>query len=163
MLYARDPVDPGRRRNQNLEDLPAPASQDVTLEAQLCFALYSASNTIDQYYRPLLEAHDLTYAQYIVLMALAEKDNVSITSLANRLGLSKATMTPLLRRLEGRDLLRREMVEGDERQKFIQITLAGRALFEKSCGVTEKVFEKSKLTPEQANTLVALCKRITQD
>ena len=135
---------------------------DITIDTQLCFALYSASNMIDQYYRPLLEAHDLTYAQYIVLMALAEKDNVSITSLANRLGLSKATMTPLLRRLEGRNLLRREMVEGDERQKFIKITSAGRALFEKSCNVTEKVFEKSNLTPAEASTLVALCKRITQ-
>lgn len=135
---------------------------EITLDSQLCFALYSASNTIDQYYRPLLEEHDLTYAQYIVLMALAEKDNVSITSLANRLGLSKATMTPLLRRLEGRNLLRREMAEGDERQKFIHLTPEGRELWSESCKVTDKVFEKTKLTPDEAATLVALCKRITR-
>ncbi|MCV0425192.1 MAG: MarR family transcriptional regulator, partial [Roseibium sp.] len=51
---------------------------DITLDSQLCFALYSASNVIDHYYRPLLEAHGLTYTQYIVLMALAENDNVPI-------------------------------------------------------------------------------------
>ena len=131
------------------------------IDSQLCFALYSASNTIDQHYRPLLEAHGLTYAQYIVLMSLAEKDGVSITNLASRLNLSKATMTPLLRRLEEKDLLKRVMVEGDERQKLVKITDAGRALFSESCHATEVVFENSNLTLEEAETLVALCKRVS--
>ena len=146
-----------------MSELPTAAqSPDLTLDSQLCFALYSASNTIDHYYRPLLEAHNLTYAQYIVLMALAEKDNVSITALANRLGLSKATMTPLLRRLEAKNLLRREMEDDDERQKFIRITPEGRTLWIESCHVTDKVFEKSNLTMADANTLISLCKRITK-
>ena len=135
---------------------------EITLDSQLCFALYSASNVIDHYYRPLLEAHGLTYTQYIVLMALAEKDNVPITELANRLGLSKATMTPLLKRLEARSLIQRIAALDDERQKFIKITAEGRALWTESCHATEKVFEKSGLTLTEAHTLISLCKRITQ-
>jgi len=134
----------------------------MTLDSQLCFALYSASNVIDHYYRPLLEAHGLTYTQYIVLMALVENDNVPITDLANRLGLSKATMTPLLRRLEAKTLIQRVMAENDERQKFIKITPEGRALWNDSCHATDKVFEKSNLTNSEAQTLISLCKRITQ-
>ncbi|MEP3603321.1 MAG: MarR family transcriptional regulator [Stappiaceae bacterium] len=134
----------------------------LTLDSQLCFALYAASNTIDQYYRPLLEAHDLTYAQYIVLMALAEEDQVSITALATRLGLSRATMTPLLRRLEAKKLLWRRIKEGNERRKSITLTPEGRALWSESCRVTDHVFSQTKLSMEQATDLIAPCKIITR-
>ena len=83
----------------------------------MCFALYAASNAVGQQYQTLLKAQDLTYSQYLVLMALAEEDGVSISALAGRLEVTKATMTPLLRRLEDKGLLSREIQEGNERQK----------------------------------------------
>ena len=75
------------------------------LNEQLCFALYSASNHLTSIYRPLLESLGLTYSQFIVLMALWEKDNISISQLAKNTKLSKATMTPLLKRLEQKELV----------------------------------------------------------
>ena len=66
----------------------------ATLDTQLCFALYSASNQLTSIYRKLLEPLDLTYTQFIVLMALWEKDDISISELADKAGLGKATMTP---------------------------------------------------------------------
>ncbi len=154
------------RRKCGSQTLPNQTTLDeplgMKLEAQLCFAIHSASNAIDQMYRPLLEAYDLTYTQYIVLMALAERDDVSITELADRLGVSKATMTPLLRRLEDKKLLTRQIEDGNERQKRIKITPEGRAAFSDSCHVTDKVFSKTKLSPDQAGDLIALCKEITK-
>ncbi|KAB7616373.1 MarR family transcriptional regulator [Amylibacter sp. SFDW26] len=113
-------------------------------------------------YRPLLATHGLTYAQYIVLMSLSEKDNVPITVLAKKLGVSKATMTPLLRRLEAKNLVTRKIESTNERQKQVKLTQEGLALLSESCDATDKVFEDTGLTKAQADGLIALCKVITQ-
>ncbi|WP_226803897.1 MarR family winged helix-turn-helix transcriptional regulator [Amylibacter sp. SFDW26] len=136
--------------------------ETLKLDSQLCFALHSASNKIDQMYRPLLATHGLTYAQYIVLMSLSEKDNVPITVLAKKLGVSKATMTPLLRRLEAKNLVTRKIESTNERQKQVKLTQEGLALLSESCDATDKVFEDTGLTKAQADGLIALCKVITQ-
>lgn len=136
---------------------------DLTLGQQLCFAVHAASNRISDLYRPLLAGHDLTYAQYTVLMALAEEDGVSITHLAGRLRVAKASMTPLLRRLEEKNLIRRSMVDDNERQKSVRITDQGRAILGASCHATEKVFQQTGLTMKQADDLIALCKIVSGD
>ncbi|WP_216824922.1 MarR family winged helix-turn-helix transcriptional regulator [Roseovarius sp. EL26] len=136
---------------------------DLTLGSQLCFAVHAASNLISDLYRPLLAQHDLTYAQYTALMALTEEDGVSITHLASRLRVAKATMTPLLRRLEGKELVTRRMEDDNERRKSIKITEKGRNLLGKSCPATDAVFRQTGLTPAQANELIGLCKIITGD
>lgn len=131
------------------------------LNNQLCFALYSASNRLTSIYRPLLEPLGLTYTQFIVLMALWEEDNISISNLAEKAGLSKATMTPLLKRLEQKQLILRQVLADNERQKNIALTERGRALSKQSLGITEKAFCASGLTKQQANDVIALCKKIS--
>jgi len=138
-------------------DIPA----NLVLDQQLCFAVHAASNRISDLYRPLLAEHGLTYAQYTTLMALAEEDGVSITHLATRLGVAKATMTPLLRKLEEKALITRKMDDESERQKSIKITETGRALLSQSCHATEIVFATTGLTEKQANDLIALCKKVS--
>lgn len=136
---------------------------DLTLGQQLCFAVHAASNRISDLYRPLLAGHDLTYAQYTALMALAEEDGVSITHLAGRLRVAKASMTPLLRRLEEKKLISRSMADDNERQKSVRITDQGRAMLGTSCHATGRVFEQTGLTMKQADELIALCKIVSGD
>lgn len=130
------------------------------LNEQLCFALYSASNHLTSIYRPLLEPLGLTYTQFIVLMALWEKDNISISELAKRTKLSKATMTPLLKRLEQKTLIERQMLVGNERQKNIALTPSGRELSKQSAKITEQAFCMSKLSKEQAETVIEICHQL---
>ena len=139
-----------------------PIPQGLTLDNQLCFAVHSASNAIDELYRPRLSQHGLTYSQYIALMALAEEDGISISALARRLGVTKATMTPLLRRLDEKGLISRTVVEGNERQKNITLTEDGLKSLEGSCYVTEKVFAQTGLTLEEADLLISLCKKVVR-
>ena len=126
-------------------------------------AVHAASNRISDHFRPLLAAHDLTYAQYTALMALAEEDGVSITHLAGRLRVAKASMTPLLRRLEEKNLITRSMEDDNERQKSVMITGQGRALLGTSCHATEMVIQLTGLTQQQADDLIALCKFVSGD
>ena len=130
------------------------------LDSQLCFALYSASSHVTSIYRPILEPLDLTYTQFVVLMALWEQDTISISQLAHKAGLSKATMTPLLKRLEQKGLINRELLPDNERQKSIVLTTAGRALGEESNAITEQVFCQTGLSIEEAHTLIRLSKKL---
>ena len=131
------------------------------LNEQLCFALYSASNSLTKIYRTLLEPYGLTYPQFVVLMALWQEDNVSITQLAKKTGLSKATMTPLLRRLEQKGLIERQRLENNERQKNIALTEKGHALSGESGAITEQVFCSTNLTLEEAQSIIAACHQIS--
>ena len=77
----------------------------LKLDAQLCFAVYSTSLAMTRLYKPLLEKLDLTYPQYLVMMALWERDGVMVSELGTQLSLDSGTLTPLLKRLEGAGLV----------------------------------------------------------
>ena len=132
------------------------------LDSELCFALYSASGHLTSLYRPLLEPLELTYTQFVVLMALWEQDAISISQLALRAHLSKATRTPLLKRLEYKGLIERQQLEDNERQKCIVLTKAGRDLSKKSKAITQQVFCATGLSSQEAQEMMRLCKKILQ-
>ena len=68
---------------------------NLKLDKQLCFALYSATNNITRLYRSLLDEYDLTYPQYLVLLVLWEKDGVAIKEVMKRLNLDSGTLSPI--------------------------------------------------------------------
>ena len=100
----------------------------LLLDNQLCFALYSSSHLLTKIYKPLLKELDLTYPQYLVMLALWEEDEITVGTLGEKLFLDSGTLTPLLKRMEVAGLLKRARSGTDERQVFIHLTDKGRAL-----------------------------------
>jgi DNA-binding MarR family transcriptional regulator len=100
----------------------------LLLENQLCFALYSTSLAMTKLYKPLLAVLGLTYPQYLVMLVLWEQDDVSVSSLGERLFLDSGTLTPLLKRMEAAGLLVRTRAKDDERRVQIALTPAGHQL-----------------------------------
>lgn len=131
------------------------------LEDQLCFALYSASNRLTSIYRPILEPLNLTYTQFVVMMALWESDGISITELAERSHLGKATMTPLLKKIETKGLITMQRVVENERQKRVNLTSKGKDLASKSFEATTAAFCATGLTLAQVQTVIEACHQIT--
>lgn len=107
---------------------PAPASQALRLDNQLCFALYSASLAMTKLYKPWLDELGLTYPQYLAMLALWEEDGLSVSQLGERLRLDSGTLTPLLKRLEAAGLVTRLRATHDERRVHVSLTAAGRRL-----------------------------------
>lgn len=132
------------------------------LNDQLCYTLYSTSSLITQAYRSLLKPLNLTYPQFVVMMALWQKDKVSVTELAATIGLSKPTMTPLLKRLETLDYVSREFEQGDERQKCIALTERGTLLASNARNVAKKALCATGLSSEEAEQLIMLCQKIKE-
>ena len=75
-------------------------SQKLKLENQICHSLYSATNALVRAYRPLLEKIELTYPQYLVMLALWQEDRVMIKNLVERTRFDAGTLTPILKRLQ---------------------------------------------------------------
>lgn len=100
----------------------------LSLDEQLCFALYAASRALTRAYAPLLEPLGITYPQYLVLLVLWETDGVSMKRLGERLELDSGTLTPLLSRLERQGLVKRSRSPEDERLALVHLTPAGKAL-----------------------------------
>ena len=100
----------------------------MTLDDQLCFAIYSANHAIARMYRPLLDPMGITYPQYLVLLALWERDGRRVRELGADLMLDSNTLTPLLKRMQAADLVERTRNPEDERSVLISLTEKGKAL-----------------------------------
>ena len=107
----------------------------LKLDSMLCFAVYAAEHAFTRFYKPRLEALELTYPQYLVFLVLWETDGITVKALGDKLFLDSGTITPLVKRLEARGLVRRERDKQDERQVRIYLTEEGRALREKALAV----------------------------
>ncbi|WP_195706659.1 MarR family winged helix-turn-helix transcriptional regulator [Paramicrobacterium fandaimingii] len=92
----------------------------------VCFSLYAASRATTQAYRALLEPWGLTYPQYLVLVTLWVEDDQTVSSLGERLQLDSGTMSPLLRRMESSELVRRERRSPDDR--IVTVALGKRGI-----------------------------------
>jgi DNA-binding MarR family transcriptional regulator len=102
----------------------------LSLENQICHSLYSATNAMVRAYRPLLDELDLTYPQYLVMLALWEEDGVMIKNLVERTRIDPGTLTPLLKRMQLKSLINMTKSDEDSRQKVVVLTKEGQALIE---------------------------------
>lgn len=135
-------------------------TQPIALDDQVCFALSSAARATQAAYRPLLAELDLTYPQWLVLIALWERDGATVSELGRRLHLDSGTLSPLLRRMEERGLLRRERTAADGRQVDVHLTDAGRNLRHRAPEVQECLARAVTLTPDELFTLRDLARRL---
>lgn len=106
--------------------------EQLKIENQICFRLYTASRLLTQAYRPLLDPLGLTYPQYLVMMVLWEKDNQLVGDISHKLLLETNTITPLLQRMERQGLLVRSRGAVDGRQTLVSLTRKGRQLEEEA-------------------------------
>ena len=125
----------------------------LLLDQQLCFSLYAANLAMGKVYRKLLGELELTYPQYLVMLVLWERDELTVSDIGARLHLDSATLTPLLKRLQATGLLDRRRSAEDERQVVISLTDAGRALKKRAATVPDAIFCATGCAPDALRTL----------
>lgn len=118
----------------------------LPLDSQLCFSIYSASIAINRVYKPMLDALGVIYTQYLVLSTLWERDGLTISAIADRLGLESSTITPAVKRLEAAGFLGRHRSVTDERQVEVHLIAQGRGLHVKTGCLTDALLENSGFT-----------------
>ena len=125
----------------------------LKLDNQLCFPLYVCSKEIVRKYKPFLDELDITYTQYITLMALWDKGALSVKELGKQLYLDSGTLTPLLKTLEAKGYVTRTRAKDDERNLIVSLTDEGLALREKALAIPAKMGACLKIDPADAADL----------
>jgi DNA-binding MarR family transcriptional regulator len=115
------------------------------IDEQLGFLLYVASRAMTQAYAPLLDPLGITYPQYLVLLVLWERGDLSCRSIGQRLQLDSGTLTPLLKRLAAQGLVTRRRDPSDERVVRISLTPAGEALRARVKDIPERIACRTRL------------------
>ncbi len=132
----------------------------LKLENQLCFPLYACSKEIIRKYKPLLDKLDLTYTQYITMMALWEHREMNVRTLGECLYLDSGTLTPVLKKLESKGFLTRSRSKEDERNLIVSITEKGEELRELALEVPTSMAGCVNLSPQDAEKLYELLHKI---
>ena len=125
----------------------------LKLDSQLCFPIYALSREITNLYRPILEQLDLTYPQYLVLLVLWENKSQTVNQIGGKLQLDNGTLTPLLKRLEGKGILTRTRSISDERVVIISLTSLGESLKEKAQCVPQEIVQALNVSIEDLKQL----------
>lgn len=101
---------------------------DLKLENQLCFSLYATSREVIKIYKPFLDKFNLTYTQYIAMLVLWEYEKSSVKEIGKKLHLDSGTLTPLLKKMESMELIRRYRDINDDRVVIVELSEKGRRL-----------------------------------
>lgn len=135
----------------------------LKLENQICFPLYACSREIIKQYKPFLDKIDLTYTQYITMMVLWEKKSINVKNLGQILYLDSGTLTPLLKKLEGKGYIARQRSTSDERNLIVTVTESGEALKESAVSIPAEIGKCSNLEPEEAVQLYRILYKMLND
>ena len=95
--------------------------EQLKLDNQLCFRLYTAARLTMGAYHPYLDPLGITYPQYLVLLVLWEQDKQPVNDIAHKLFLETNTVTPLLQRMEKAGLVKRTKGKEDTRQRMKEL------------------------------------------
>lgn len=133
----------------------------AALDPMLCFAIYSAERQVARLYREALAPWDLSYTQYVALIALWNEDGLTVGGLGALLGLDSGTLSPMLKRLEARGLLTRTRRPDDERVVRVTLTDEGRELRRISEEVQRCFVERMPLSLAEAGDLRSRLRGLT--
>lgn len=109
---------------------------------EVLIAIRRMIRAIDLQSRKLVQSHGLTGPQALILKEVGRGKPLTAGELATNVSLSQATITDIVKRLEGRDLLVRERSSEDKRRIIITLTAKGRAIVSRSLPLLQEQFEQ---------------------
>ena len=133
------------------------SSENLKLNRQGCFRLYTAARLLIQVYQPWFAQLGITYTQYLVLMVLWEQDAQPLNAISRRLYLESNTLTPLIKRMEAMKMVTRKKNKDDARQTIVALTEHGRALQQQASTIPDcmmSVLRERGLADEEFVTII---------
>ncbi|MEM8997985.1 MAG: MarR family transcriptional regulator [Acidobacteriota bacterium] len=112
----------------------------------------------------LLKDLDLSIAQHEVLVKVYRHEGLTQKELANHLLVVKSNVTALIRRMEARNLVRRDADGADARRRRLSLTEEGRALVHRSIALQNRVIDVmlSGLSRDDLARLDSIMERVSR-
>ena len=136
--------------------------EDLKLKKQFFFPLYAVTNLITKKYKEQLNQLNLTYTQYITMMALWENECLTMGELTQKLFLSSSTVSPVLQRLEEKEYIEKCFLEEDERVTVVLLTDKGEALKEKALKIHPEMKKHFNLEDDEQKELHRILYKILE-
>lgn len=137
---------------------------DLKLDNQLCHRLYIASNAIIRAYRPLLAELDLTYPQYVVMMALWEKDQLPIHALIQTTLIDGGALSLILKKLVAKEYISVIPAPEDKRLRYVHLTDKGQKLQEQAKYIPDQLkCQITHFSQQDMSDLIRLLDQMTSD
>jgi DNA-binding MarR family transcriptional regulator len=134
----------------------------LRLDEQLCFPVCLAARLIVNAYRPMLDDLGITYAQYLVLLVLWERDGLSVGAIGESLYLDSGTLTPLLKRMERQGLVERRRNANDERVVENWLTRSATRLKRRAQRVPAQLLRNARLELGDARSIKRAVEQLVQ-
>ena len=134
----------------------------LSLDEQLCFALYAATNAVTRAYRPRLKQLGLTYPQYLVMLVLWQDGDSTVQEIADRLNLRQNAISPMLKRLADSKLIKRTRDPEDARILRISLSAKGEKLERKAATTQFQVACETGFTEGELNAVRDELKAMTE-
>lgn len=136
----------------------------LDLDAQICFPLYAATRAVTHTYARLLADVELTYPQYLTMLALWGADEpLTVGDVGARLRLDSGTLTPLLKRLEAAGHVVRRRDPADERRVLLEVTHAGWELRDRVAHVPRELVKSLSMSPGEGKELRRLLQALLEN
>ncbi len=134
------------------------------LNEEMLIALRRVMRAVDLHSRRLVQSHGLTGPQAMLLKEVDRAGTITAGELAKRVSLSQATVTDIVKRLESRQLLRREQSETDRRRVYVRSTDAGRDVVAGSPPLLQETFgvRFNALKDWEQNLLLSSVQRVAE-
>ena len=132
----------------------------LALDEMVCFQAYTLHHAFGRHYQAAFAGTGLTYAKYVVLKALQEREKMSLTELSARLGVEPNTLSPLSRKMAGCGTIERVRDLEDERRIVLRLTPRGLDLLKQADVIAADKFAALGISAEETAQAVALMSRL---
>jgi homoprotocatechuate degradation regulator HpaR len=146
------------------DEQSAPGGRLRGFAVSLPMSLLRAREAAMQHFRPMLRSHGMTEQQWRVMRALSSKRTVEFSELVDMTFLLAPSMSRILKELEHRKLVSREVTDQDARKVNVSITAAGLKLIEKVAPHSEFIYAQisSRYGQKKLASLQAMLKELEE-
>ena len=120
------------------------------MRKEMCYLFYITSKDIVNRFNKYLKRYDISFPNYIVLLYIENEIPVYIKTLRDELYLDSGTISPIIKRLEKKELIRRLRTEDDERRVKVMLTTKGIKLKEEFSKISEEVIQQFDMEKEDS-------------
>lgn len=132
------------------------------IRKEMCYLFYITSKEVVNRFNRYLKQYDISFPNYIVLLYIENDKNVYIKTLCDELYLDSGTISPIIKRLEKKDLINRIRTEEDERRVKVILTEKGLKLKEEFSKISEDVIKQFDMEGEESVTYYQILKAFAE-
>lgn len=129
------------------------------MKKELSYLFYITSKEVVNRLNRYLKQYDISFPNYIVLLYIENEKPIFIKTLCEELYLDSGTISPIIKRLEKKELINRIRAEDDERRVKVQLTEKGLNLKKNFSQISEDVLQQFDMEQDDSIAYYQILKK----